>query len=415
MKKNYNTLSKYIFEYSEREYRKETIEGLFRSVLQPVISNQKIEAYVFLKLNKTEPFESMLTRLKFSGAEVFGFSENIKNNYTKEKLWGQTEFIVVLSRRYSACLIWDYSLSAIKGTSNICLLYNSKIISDITKTILENSNLDIKDILEKYQPDRRENQAMNISVNKIADILDDKNQDVISIQNENYQMSAEDDTYKTAEIVADKAKFIAHEIKNNLSIINLYSKIIEKRLQNEALSKEVSEAMENSLKNITNASENVSSLIGDLRCLSTPYMTEISLKQLVDTVALMSREKADIAKVGLSVDDFSDKTIFTDKIKLECALTNVIFNAIEACSQGCKIKIQVVQTDSFIEIHIRNNGEVITDDIKSKIFEPEFTTKSKGNGLGLAICKRQMQLINGDIVLEYSTKQETSFVITIPV
>ena len=415
MKKNYNTLSKYIYEYSEREYRKETIEGLFRSVLQPVISNQKIEAYVFLKLNKTEPFESMLTRLKFSGAEVFGFSENIKNNYTKEKLWGQTEFIVVLSRRYSACLIWDYSLSAIKGTSNICLLYNSKIISDITKTILENSNLDIKEILEKYQPDRRENLAMNISVNKIVDILDDKNQDVISIQNENYQMSAEDDIYKTAEIVADKAKFIAHEIKNNLSIINLYSKIIEKRLQNEALSKEVSEAMENSLKNITNASENVSSLIGDLRCLSTPYMTEISLKQLVDTVALMSREKADIAKVGLSVDDFSDKTIFTDKIKLECALTNVIFNAIEACSQGCKIKIQVVQTDSFIEIHIRNNGEVITDDIKSKIFEPEFTTKSKGNGLGLAICKRQMQLINGDIVLEYSTKQETSFVITIPV
>ena len=54
-------------------------------------------------------------------------------------------------------------------------------------------------------------------------------------------------------------------------------------------------------------------------------------------------------------------------------------------------------------------------ELQNKIFDANFTTKETGNGLGLAICKKEMKLINGDIELEYSDENETSFNIILPI
>ena len=70
MKNKYNTLSKYIFEYSENEFRKETIEGLFRAILEPIVSNQKIESCVLIRVNDVSSFDSILKRLKFSTSNL---------------------------------------------------------------------------------------------------------------------------------------------------------------------------------------------------------------------------------------------------------------------------------------------------------------------------------------------------------
>ena len=86
---------------------------------------------------------------------------------------------------------------------------------------------------------------------------------------------------KTASVVSEKAKFIAHEIKNNLSIINLYSKITEKRLSKVELEDETKVSVETAIKNINTASETISSLINDLRSLSAPYITDLSVKNIV--------------------------------------------------------------------------------------------------------------------------------------
>ena len=415
MKNKYNTLSKYIFEYSNKEYRKETIDGLFRAIIEPVVSNQKLESCVLVRLKDISSFDSVLKRLKFSTSNLLSYSDCFEENEEKEQIWNDTEFIVILSQRYSAVLIWDYSYSSNKDFSNICLLFNSKIITEIARLILNNSKRDFKELLLKYSPDRRENLTLNNSINNIASLLNEKNLELVFSENEKKQLSDTDDTVQTAEIVADKAKYIAHEIKNNLSIINLYSKILEKRIDRVNAEGEISESINNSLKNITTASENVSSLISDLRCLSTPYITELSLKEFILNTIMLSEEKANKANVAISVESFEDITIHTDKIKLQCALTNIIFNAIEACNPNCKVLIEVNKSEKDIIITIKNNGKMIPDDIQGKIFDVNFTTKEKGNGLGLAICKKEMNLINGDILLEYSNETETSFNIILPI
>ena len=413
MKNKYNTLSKYIFDHSEKEYRKETIEGLFRSILEPVVSNQKFESFVLLKLEDVSKYSSVIKRLNFSGAQIIGFSDNLEKNYTKENIWDQTEFVIVIGQRYSACLVWDYSYSKEKDKTNICLLYNSKIISDIAKTVLDNSAFDFKDLLSKYVPDRRENLNLNKSINSIVSLLDEKNEDIIFSELDKSQIFSNDDTYQTAEIVSNKARFIAHEIKNNLSIINLYSKILEKRLSNFSIDSGNSESVTNSIKNISSASENVSYLISDLRCLSTPFYSEINIKQFIYSSVMMSQEKANKSGVEIFVSDFDDYIVKTDKIKLQCAITNILFNAIEACKNGSTININVQNNGKDTDIIIENNGLMIPVDIQNKIFEPDFTTKETGNGLGLAICKTQLRQLGGDINLEYSNENETAFKITI--
>ena len=408
MKNKFNTLQKYIFEYSVKEYRKETVNGLFRSILEPIVSNQKFESFILYRLLDLKEKESYLKRLEFSGAKLYNFSPILENNCEKDNIWDKTEFVVVVGQRYSVALIWDYSTGTME-TTDVCLLYNSSIITEIAKVILDNSTEDFKELLQKYVPDRRENLILNSAIRNILDLLNDKNEEIMYKIAESKHPIDTDDMLKTANIVSEKAKFIAHEIKNNLSIVNLYSKITEKRLSNVELDEDTKISIDTAIKNINTASETISSLISDLRSLSAPYITKLSVKSLVLNTVMLCEEKAKKAGVELIVTDFSDCMIDTDKVKFESALTNLIFNAIEACSSGCSVCVDCFVEPKEVRVFVKNDGEKIPSALHNKIFEVDFTTKQKGNGLGLAICKSQMRLVNGDINLVHSNNVETLF------
>ncbi len=416
MKNKYNTLKKYLYDNSEKEYNEKTVNGLFRAILEPVISNQKFEACVLLRLLKTEGRESLLKRLMFSGAQVVSFSDNIKEieNSELENIWDTTEFMVVLGQRYTSVLIWDYSTCKNKDYTELCLLYNSKKIAEIVKVIQDNSKKDLKEILLKYSPDRRENSIFNQSIRALADILNDRNNELLFSKAEKENLTGiENEIYKTAQAVSENAKFTAHEIKNNLSVINLYSRIIEKRLENTSLNDETTESVTNAIKNINKASQTMSDLINNLRCLSAPNVTELNIKKTILSSILLCSERAKNKGVEIIADNLDDKVISADKTHIECALTNVIFNATDACSKGCKIVITSQIKEDKVNIRISNNGEKIPDDIQDKIFNLDFTTKENGSGAGLYICKKQLEATGGDIRLVSSDENETVFEITV--
>lgn len=413
MKNKFNTLQKYIFENSVKEYHKETINGLFRAILEPVVSNQNFEACVLFRLFDLTEKESLLKRISFANNKLICFSDVFEENQEKEKIWGTTQFVAVLGQRYSVAYIWDYETGSQKDYSNVCLLYNSKIITEIAKVILDNSKVDFQEFLQKYTPDRRENLILNRSIKNISDLLNDRNEEIQIEKAQQNQAINSDDTLKTANIVAEKAKFIAHEIKNNLSIINLYAKITEKRLEKVEFETESKQSVQTALNNINSASQTISSLINDLRSLSAPYITNLSIQSLVFNTALLCQEKAKKAGVELVIAKFCDCNIDSDKTKLESALTNLIFNAIEACSKGGSVCVDCFVEPKAVRIFVKNNGKKIPPDLYNRIFDANFTTKQKGNGLGLAICKSQMKLINGDINLVHSNSVETLFEIVL--
>ncbi len=404
MKNNFNTLRQYIYDNYTYECAKETIDGLFRAILQPLFNNLQYECTILLRLNDEEDKKQLLKRLAFSKVNLISFN---KNENQKSNKWENVEFLVVIGQRYSSALIWDYDCAEKSNSAKCVIIYNSKAISDLIKRIAENSSVDF----DKYIAERRQNVLLNQSIRKIVTSLNEKNEEIFF--NQNAQINY-DESVQTAQIVSNKAKFIAHEIKNGLSVINLYSKILDKRLEKIDADEETKASIVNALKCITNASENISSNISDLRCLSTPYITEINLNKVILNIVQMCDKKAKDAGVELELIPFDECIISTDKTKLECALTNIIYNAIEACNKGCFVQIETQLKENSAKILVKNNGAKIPEEIKEKIFEENFTTKEKGNGLGLGICKKQLEMVGGNIRLVSSDEKETVFEIVLP-
>ena len=110
-----------------------------------------------------------------------------------------------------------------------------------------------------------------------------------------------------------------------------------------------------------------------------------------------------------------DVFVIADKIQIMRLFTNLIKNAIEASTQKDAVKIYISQivNNSSVITSVKDNGCGITEELQTKIFTLNFTTKSSGTGLGLAICKGIVENANGKIWFETS-KQGTTFFVELP-
>lgn len=93
---------------------------------------------------------------------------------------------------------------------------------------------------------------------------------------------------------------------------------------------------------------------------------------------------------------------------------NLLNNAVDAINENGKIKIQVQNKENEIILMIQDNGCGIPKDIKDKIFEPQFSTKTSGKGLGLSIVKTLCDKLNIHIYFESEINQGTTFYLHIP-
>ena len=91
--------------------------------------------------------------------------------------------------------------------------------------------------------------------------------------------------------------------------------------------------------------------------------------------------------------------ILADREQMRRGLINLLKNAEQSIPEGRQgvIRITVRKKEGKVEIRIRDNGQGIPENLREKIFQPNFTTKSSGMGLGLAICKRIIESMGGEI------------------
>jgi len=108
--------------------------------------------------------------------------------------------------------------------------------------------------------------------------------------------------------------------------------------------------------------------------------------------------------------------IVADRTHVNRLFTNLIQNGIQAAEDHTRPLIHVTETlegDSVL-IELKDNGGGIDDEIQSKIFTPNFTTKTSGTGLGLAMCKRMVEQAGGDIYFKTAKSSGTSFFVRFP-
>ena len=101
--------------------------------------------------------------------------------------------------------------------------------------------------------------------------------------------------------------------------------------------------------------------------------------------------------------------------KLKQVLLNLVTNALEATLPGGKIMITTSLNDKGqAEVSVMNTGQGITDEVRGKIFDPFYSTKSSGLGLGLSISRDIIRAHNGNIKVDCTSKGLTCFTFTVP-
>lgn len=427
-KKQKNQLKDLIYIQENKPCNEQTVKGLFRSIVEPILDSQT-ECTVLLRLEEKSKiaFDSVLKRLEFSNADLYDFSDSPLDgkfkNVVKETIWDKTEFVYVLSARFGAVLVFDYEECQADGFAGFYILHNSKNLAEAYNIIASNATDKAKAVLNDYQeknhPDRRDNDSLNSSIRKIVELLNETNQEVIISNLEKETIEESDDGKDLAsklEFISNKSNFVAHEIRNQLSICDLYSSIIQKQLNKITADPEVEKSMANAVNCIQKSLKIASNSLIDLKSLNNNSLKNHSLKNLLETSTELAKVYINGKKIALKKEIEETAEVLVDENKFVAVIINLIKNAVESFdeTQEGEIKIKAKNEAETVKISVSNNGKPIEKSIQAKLFEEGFTTKAAGSGVGLCICKKSIEEQLGELKLVKSDEKSTEFEIKFP-
>ena len=210
----------------------------------------------------------------------------------------------------------------------------------------------------------------------------------------------------------EMAKQVAHEIKNPLTPMKLNVQYLQQALSNnhpnaKQMTELVAQSMIEQIDNLTH----IASAFSDFAKMPEAAPENIELNNFIKKATEIYKSNIDL-HLTLTT---TQLIVFIDKSQLLRVITNIVQNAIEAIPEGKKgvIDIVLIEKEGVGLLEIKDNGNGIPADVVEHIFDPYFTTKGSGTGLGLAMTKRIVEFWNGRIWFETSV-QGTSFFIELP-
>ncbi|MCK5637461.1 MAG: HAMP domain-containing histidine kinase [Flavobacteriaceae bacterium] len=250
-------------------------------------------------------------------------------------------------------------------------------------------------------------------------ILEDASQEITNLVNSYNNMidQIEDSAVKLAQIERkqawrEMAKQVAHEIKNPLTPMRLTVQSFEHNFDptDPEIKQKLHEYSESLIQQIDTLSS-IASAFSNFAQMPNQKKEEVNVVEEVKKDLNIFQEsyiffypEKDIIKAKL------------DKIQLSRVVTNLITNAIHALNnnENPKIDVHVLENKNEVIIEVKDNGQGITEEDASKVFEPKFTTKSSGMGLGLPMVKNIVEAYNGSISFKSKVNMGTIFTVTLP-
>ena len=209
------------------------------------------------------------------------------------------------------------------------------------------------------------------------------------------------------------ARTIAHEVRNPLTNINLEA---------EQLKEEVGPNDENAthlFEMINRNSSRINQLISDL-LNSTKFseltVTKISVNDLLDETLKEANDRISLNHINVIKKYTSGNCdVSVDKDRIKIALLNIIINAVEAMGnrEGSALTLETKAEHNKCRIIINDNGPGLDKEALTRLFEPYFTSKPKGNGLGLTITQNIILNHKGEISVESTKGEGVNFTITL--
>lgn len=205
---------------------------------------------------------------------------------------------------------------------------------------------------------------------------------------------------------------VAHEIRNPLASIKGYTQMAVRELDNQS---DAHHDLGIVLKEVDRLDRLVERFLS-FASPNTPNYSHGDMNQLILESIKVLKQQIHAKKIEVIQDLDVNSNFEYDADQMKQVLLNLLINAIQASEEGGVINIHTAQFESEgkFSLSIKNDGDLIDEELKDRIFTPFFTTRASGSGLGLAICARIVENHHGTLELMSTKETGTTFVLNLP-
>lgn len=286
----------------------------------------------------------------------------------------------------------------------------SIILAFLLSRYITKSIRSISDKLKELNISKR-NQHISIDSSgseEINSLLDSYNDMVVKLEESAVLLA----TNEREQAWREMAKQVAHEIKNPLTPMRLNVQSFERRFDPEDPEIRVK------LKEFSNMLIEQIDVMSNIASAFSTYASMPAQKNEQIDVPVVTQLALDIFNESYInyTEDASSLMATFDRTQLIRVITNLVKNALQATANGrdSTIEVSVTHDETNIFLKVIDNGTGIHPDHATKIFEPKFTTKNSGMGLGLAMVKQIVENFNGKISMTTKYGEGTTFTVILP-
>ncbi|MCD6445972.1 GAF domain-containing protein [Candidatus Bathyarchaeota archaeon] len=211
-------------------------------------------------------------------------------------------------------------------------------------------------------------------------------------------------------VIGELAGMIGHDLRNPLTSISVAVYYLKKKLSSQ-LNDELREMIELIEKNIAYSNKIINDLLD--------YSREVVLEPSLTTPSKLIKESLSMVKIpeNIQVLNLTENKpkMQVDVGKIKRVFSNIIKNAVDAMPEGGKLIIKSLKTNDNVKFTFTDTGIGMSKETLSKLWTPLFTTKPKGMGFGLPICKRFVEAHEGSITVKSTPNKGTTFTVTLPI
>ena len=377
---------------SKRTIQRDTTEQCLEAEVLNALANTVEHRHVIKKQENGQTFQSSysyITDQKFKNLAILNLPYLENDDFLNKEL---NEFLLRLGYAYLAMI-----LAAI-----VFAYFISKYITKSLKTISDKMNETRLEKRNKKIQIETSSEEIEALVNSYNSMIDELEASAVKLA-----------TSEREQAWREMAKQVAHEIKNPLTPMHLSVQSFQRKFnpEDENIHQKVSEYSNTLIQQIDTMSS-IASAFSNFAKMPAQKSEELDVVYIV-------RLALDIFNEHYITFDAEEEEIIAkfDRTQLIRVVTNLVKNGIQAMPQDKvdpKICVRVFTKDDFVNITVEDNGSGISEDTKSKIFEPKFTTKTSGMGLGLAMVKNIVETYNGSITFTSEIEKGTTFTVSFP-
>lgn len=215
---------------------------------------------------------------------------------------------------------------------------------------------------------------------------------------------------KELAIIGELSAGIAHEIRNPLTMLKGYTEF----LKDETKEQENLEYFDILLEEI----DRIDFIVGEFMALAKPKAAEFMKKNvntIVKQITLFLKSEAKYNNVSISIEEFPQPLLIQcDENRLKQVFLNIMKNGMESMPKGGHLYVSIKKENNQAVVTIRDEGVGIPAEQLKKLSEPFFSTKKKGNGLGLMVSYKIIDEHQGTVQVESEVDKGTTFIISLP-